>query len=145
MWLIYIMEYYLSTKRNKDLIIHVTAWVSLRNSKLNEKSQSQKATSCMIPFIGNVKKDVGLSINSFPTIQAIHSLYLSFMPCLTPIFKLTALNTLFPRTKMYEHLITWLSPTLCNPVDCSLPGSSVHGIFQARIPEWVAISSSRGY
>ena len=34
--------------------------------------------------------------------------------------------------------------TLCNPVDCSLPGSSVHGIFQARILEWVAISFSRG-
>ena len=30
--------------------------------------------------------------------------------------------------------------TLCNPMDCSLPGSSVHGIFQARILEWVAIS-----
>ena len=29
---------------------------------------------------------------------------------------------------------------LCNPVDCSLPGSSVHGIFQTRILEWVAIS-----
>ena len=35
-------------------------------------------------------------------------------------------------------------PTLCNPMDCSLPGSSLHGIFQARILEWVAISSSRG-
>ena len=33
--------------------------------------------------------------------------------------------------------------TLCNPMDCSLPGSSVLGIFQARILEWVAISSSR--
>ena len=29
-------------------------------------------------------------------------------------------------------------PTLCDPTDCSLPGSSVHGIFQARILEWVA-------
>ena len=37
-----------------------------------------------------------------------------------------------------------LCPTLCNPMDCSLPGSSVHGISQARILEWVAISSSRG-
>ena len=36
-------------------------------------------------------------------------------------------------------------PTLCNPVDCSLPGSSVHGILQVRILEWVAISSSRGF
>ena len=34
-----------------------------------------------------------------------------------------------------------LCPTLCNPMDCSLPGSSVHGIFQARILEEVAISS----
>ena len=34
--------------------------------------------------------------------------------------------------------------TLCNPRDCSPPGSSVHGILQARILEWVAISSSRG-
>ena len=33
---------------------------------------------------------------------------------------------------------------LCDPMDCSLPGSSVHRIFQARILEWVAISSSRG-
>ena len=35
-------------------------------------------------------------------------------------------------------------PTLCSPMDCSLPGSSVHGIFQARVLEWVAISFSRG-
>ena len=35
-------------------------------------------------------------------------------------------------------------PALCDPMDCSLPGSSVHGIFQARVLEWVAISFSRG-
>ena len=34
--------------------------------------------------------------------------------------------------------------TLCDPMDCSPPGFSVHGIFQARILEWVAISYSRG-
>ena len=37
-----------------------------------------------------------------------------------------------------------LCPSLCHPMDCSLPGSSVHGIFQARILEWVTISYSRG-
>ena len=37
-----------------------------------------------------------------------------------------------------------LCQTLCNPMDCSPPGSSVHGIFQARILGWVAMSSSRG-
>ena len=35
-------------------------------------------------------------------------------------------------------------PTPCDPLNCSPPGSSVHGILQARIQEWVAISSSRG-
>ena len=34
-------------------------------------------------------------------------------------------------------------PTLCDPMDCSPPGSSVHGIFQARVLEWVAIAFSR--
>ena len=39
--------------------------------------------------------------------------------------------------------VALLCPTLCDPMDCSLPGSSVHGIFQARIMEWVGISYSR--
>ena len=33
----------------------------------------------------------------------------------------------------------------CDPMDCSSPGSSIHGILQARIPEWVATFSSRGF
>ena len=37
-------------------------------------------------------------------------------------------------------LVTQSCPTLCDPMDCSLPGSSVHGIFQARVLEWVAIA-----
>ena len=43
-----------------------------------------------------------------------------------------------------EVLVTQSYPTLCNHMDCSLSGSSVHGILQARILEWVAISFSRG-
>ena len=42
-----------------------------------------------------------------------------------------------------ESEVTQSCLTLCNPVDCSLPDSSVHGILQARILEWVAISFSR--
>ena len=41
-------------------------------------------------------------------------------------------------------LVAQKCPTLCSPIDCSLPGSSVSGIFQARILEWVAIPFSRG-
>jgi len=43
-----------------------------------------------------------------------------------------------------ESEVAQSCPTLCDPMDCSLPGFSVHRIFQARVPEWVAISFSRG-
>ena len=43
-----------------------------------------------------------------------------------------------------ESEVAQSCPTLCDPIDCSLPGSSVHGIFQAIVLEWIAISFSRG-
>ena len=57
--------------------------------------------------------------------------------------------------KVHQKAITWiwkwsenevaqLCPTLCDSTECSLPGSSIHGIFPARILEWVVISFSRG-
>ena len=55
------------------------------------------------------------------------------------------------RTEATEHacchakvLVTQLCPTLCHTMDCSPPGSSVHGILQARTLEWVAMTSSMG-
>ena len=46
-----------------------------------------------------------------------------------------------------ESEVTQSCPTLCDPMDCSLPGSSIHGIFQARVLEWgaIAFSVSRPY
>ena len=41
-------------------------------------------------------------------------------------------------------LVAQSCPTLCDPMGCSLPGSSIHGILQARILEWVAFPFSRG-
>ena len=45
----------------------------------------------------------------------------------------------------YAAAAAKLCPTLSNPMDCSLPGSSVHGIFQARVLEWSAIAFSIGH
>ena len=42
-----------------------------------------------------------------------------------------------------ESEVAQSCPTLSNPMDCSLPGSSVHGIFQARVLEWAAIAFSK--
>ena len=41
-----------------------------------------------------------------------------------------------------ESEVAQSCPTLSDPMDCSLPGSSIHGIFQARVLEWVAIAFS---
>ena len=46
--------------------------------------------------------------------------------------------------KEKESEVAQSCPTLCDPMDCSLPGSSVHGIFQAIVLECIAISFSRG-
>ena len=43
-----------------------------------------------------------------------------------------------------ESEVAQLCPTLRDPIDCSLPGSSVHAIFQARVLEWAAIAFSNG-
>jgi len=42
-----------------------------------------------------------------------------------------------------ESEVAQSCPALCDPMDCSLPSSSVHGIFQATVLEWIAISFSR--
>ena len=60
-----------------------------------------------------------------------------------PCHKVTMDNV--PTSQTGAHAMSLqLCPTLCDPMDRSLPGSSVHGILQARILEWVAMPFSRG-
>ena len=69
--------------------------------------------------------------------------------CFFPILGPSFLWFLSPQRGCVPYLailseVAQLCPTLCDPVDYSLPGSSIHVIFQARVLEWVAISFSRG-
>ena len=61
-------------------------------------------------------------------------------PCLASL----AASISNPVGSAYCVLVAQLCPTLCDSMDCSPPGSSVHGILQTRILEWVAIFFSRG-
>ena len=79
--------------------------------------------------------------------------FLSFSDCVhlptffKPLFKsyfLHLINMCMFSNNPSTYLVSQSYPTLCDPMDCSPPGSSVCGILQARILEWVAISSSRG-
>ena len=54
MWYIYKIKYYSAIKRN-EVPIHITIWMNLENIILSERIYSQKATSCMIPFLWNAR------------------------------------------------------------------------------------------
>ena len=58
-------------------------------------------------------------------------------------FTLWATREPYTLFSLKKSEVTQSCLTLCDPMDCSLPGSSVHGIFQARVLDWVAISFSR--
>jgi len=66
---------------------------------------------------------------------------LSYFALTTPLFPVLFL-LIFLLTLCVCVLVAQLCPALCDPMDCSPPGSSVHGILQARILEWVAIPFS---
>ena len=64
--------------------------------------------------------------------------------CCVPVTDLTAFIFHLHHSVLFAVLVTKLCPTLCDPMDCSPPVSSLHGISQARKLEWIAISFSRG-
>ena len=85
--------------------------------------------SSLVPSCGFQTKN----LNSFVQLRAI---------CGIPDLEKAIVNSFF--CLLYVCEITQSCLTLCNPMDCSLLGSSVHGILQARILQWVAILFSRG-
>ena len=81
---------------------------------------------------------------TFSELQTTHDFFLShdlslFCSFCSLLISLLSFNIMFDHACMHAQSC----PTLCNPTDYSLPGSSVHGMSQARILEWVAISFSR--
>ena len=59
-----------------------------------------------------------------------------------PMFNSRITQFITHKSEKVKVLVTQLCPTLCKPMDCSLPGSSVRRVLQARILEWIIIPSS---
>ena len=103
--------------------------------KLNEKKKKQTCTICIFKKRegkGKSWKAINLKLGIFPTQGWIPGL----QHCRQILYHLSH------QEKWSE--VAQSCPTLCNPVHSSLPGFAIHGIFQARILEWAAISFSRG-
>ena len=86
-----------------------------------------------------------LKFMSTESVTLCNHLILCHPPLLSP--------SIFPSISDYNMPLQWIMKAkvkslsrvrLCDSIDCSLPGSSVHGIFQAIVLEWIAISFSRG-
>ena len=86
----------------------------------------------------------------FKNTKTEFSLAFPFLPVATPLwekFLQRPVHTVFSSLYSIFSILFVCAQSrlvLCNPMDCSPPGSSVHGILQARIPEWGAIPFSRG-
>ena len=76
--------------------------------------------------------------NFFFYIRLPHSLF--FILSLLQSTTINVISLCFVLSHFSESEVTQSCLTLCDPMDCSLPGSSAHGIFQARVLEWGAIA-----
>ena len=108
-------------------------WVQSLVGKLRShmpvaKKQDIKQKHCCNKFNKDFKKKKSLLLSQLVPLSPSHTVY-------TSLFSISA----SPFCSVTQSCLT-----LCDPMDCNLPGSSVLGISQARILEWVTISFSRG-
>ena len=92
------------------------------------------------------RKNIVLNPLSSSFYQSFQAIVIHFLPGVQPYSLRILILQMFYHTKLclvYCAKSLQSCPTLCNPVVCSSPGCSVHGILQARILQWVAMPSSR--
>ena len=120
--------------------------------------QKREKIKCFLPpaplwTSGTAHCTVFISIKSLLSVillqeKYVHSLFLDVMIIFSFFFSFQRILFNLKSVYLYQRVracsVAQSCPILCDPMDCSMPGSSVHGIFQARILEWVAISSSMG-
>ena len=127
---------------SRDYVNHKSS----EGNKLSGYSQVPHSSFPLIPFYpepirSQVIQDSFLGMAPLVPSPGFHH------PCLD--YHSTSQVTITPRphsstSSRNMSLVAQVCPSLCDPMDCSPPGSSAHGILQARILEWVAICFSRG-
>ena len=124
LWHIYTMEYYSAIKRNEFEAVLVR-WMNLKYAIQNEVNQKEK-NNYINTYITESRKMVLMNLFVGQEQRCRHRE-----------------QTFVHSNRRSESEVAQSCLTLCDPMDCSLPCSSVRGILEARILEWVAISFSR--
>ena len=106
---------------------------------------------CMVHLSQCILKLIGKSLTCLQNSKSPHwfmiwsnYLVLAFNPLHSVCGNNQPSHHFFLWSEVKWNEVAQLCLTVCDPMDCSLPGSSVHGIIQVRVLEWVAISLSRG-
>ena len=112
-----------------------------RNRKYPQGTPLRPVT--LVIIFNNYKAQKGhkLQISCFRATQCAPTKDMTVNQLMTQFKSTAEFYILYSKQKWSE--VAQSCPTLCDPMDCSLSGFSVHGIFQARILEWVTISFSR--
>ena len=129
-------------------------WVAMPSSRVYCRSPVLQADSLPSEPPGKPRNTGAGSLSFLQGIFLTQELNRGFLHCRRILYQLSyqgSLNLLGTslNSSGVEQLFIWISevaqscPTLCNPMDCSLPGSSIHRIFQAGVLEWVATAFSR--
>ena len=125
---------------NKTLFTKKRCWTGL----------SPQAVLCwpLLYRMGEKKEKDGISLAFHPGVSWSKDLALQLtspgLSVLVIKWEQWPQQTVVTKIKLHSRSVGQSCLALCNPTDFSLPGSSVHGIFQARILEWVALCYSRG-
>ena len=154
------MKYYPDIKRN-EVIIHATTWKNFKNIMLSEMHAQSCPTLCdPMDYSPTPSPYPDSSVHEILQARILEWVAMSFSrESSHPGIKSASfaspglIGGFFTTSATWEAcLVTWKSkskvaqscPTLCGHMDCSLLGSSIHGIFQTRVLERVSISFSRG-
>ena len=120
----------------------ILEWVAIPFSRISPWPRDQTRICCIAGRF--------FTVSAFLSHGALWQFLEAYRPFLRKLFpnaknKICRLTreTLYTKMVCCDCLVAKLHTTVCNPMDCSLPGSSIHGISRVRILEWVAIPFSR--
>ena len=113
----------------------ILEWVSIPFSRGSSQPRDRTQLSCLTDSLLAESPRKVTSMVSFNSNSVLQ--YLFFSDCVSA-------KCILVSVKESESEVARSCPPLCDPMDCSPRGSSIHGIFPARVLEWVAISFTRG-
>ena len=116
------------------------AEMDTEQKRLSQTCEGRTFSSCGVDEVSHFQNDGGWELG---LIWWNNSLKVAIIQCEMSFILSRFVNRPNTPIKVKWSEVAQSCLTLCDPMDCSLPGSSVHGIFQARVLEWGAISFSR--